>query len=94
MAPALRQGRARSAHQCATVQLDYQLPQRFDLNYTAPADAEGKPQTKRPVIVHRAILGSVERSAERPSAAAPLRLCAAARCVADMARLAAGRSPC
>ena len=42
--------------QCATVQLDFQLPIRFDLSYV---DAENQPQ--RPVIVHRAILGSVER---------------------------------
>jgi len=42
--------------QCATVQLDFQLPIRFGLSYV---DAENKPQT--PVIVHRAILGSVER---------------------------------
>uniref|UniRef100_A0A4W3K0J4 threonine--tRNA ligase n=1 Tax=Callorhinchus milii TaxID=7868 RepID=A0A4W3K0J4_CALMI len=35
-------------HQCATIQLDFQLPLRFNLTY------------KRPVIIHRAILGSVE----------------------------------
>jgi threonyl-tRNA synthetase len=44
------------AHQCATIQLDFQLPIRFDLNYI---DDNG--EKKRPVIVHRAILGSVER---------------------------------
>lgn len=44
------------AHQCATIQLDFQLPIRFDLNYT---DDTG--EKKRPVIIHRAILGSVER---------------------------------
>ncbi|XP_011212417.2 threonine--tRNA ligase 1, cytoplasmic isoform X1 [Bactrocera dorsalis] len=44
------------AHQCATIQLDFQLPQRFNLNYIAD-DGE----KKRPVIIHRAILGSVER---------------------------------
>jgi len=44
------------AHQCATIQLDFQLPIRFDLNYI---DDTG--EKKRPVIVHRAILGSVER---------------------------------
>lgn len=43
-------------HQCATVQLDFQLPIRFDLNYT-----DGSGQKHRPVIVHRAILGSIER---------------------------------
>lgn len=42
--------------QCATIQLDFQLPQRFDLKYR---DSDG--QTKTPVIVHRAILGSLER---------------------------------
>lgn len=42
--------------QCATVQLDFQLPIRFNLEY---ADEDQKLQ--RPVIVHRAILGSVER---------------------------------
>jgi len=44
-------------HQCATVQLDFQLPIRFDLQYKA--EEEGK--FARPVIVHRAMLGSVER---------------------------------
>ncbi|XP_038109362.1 threonine--tRNA ligase 1, cytoplasmic isoform X1 [Culex quinquefasciatus] len=44
------------AHQCATIQLDFQLPIRFNLNYI---DDNG--EKKRPVIVHRAILGSVER---------------------------------
>ncbi len=43
-------------HQCATIQLDFQLPQRFNLNFMAE-DGE----RKRPVIIHRAILGSVER---------------------------------
>ncbi|XP_034475272.1 threonine--tRNA ligase 1, cytoplasmic isoform X1 [Drosophila innubila] len=42
--------------QCATIQLDFQLPIRFNLNYIAD-DGE----KKRPVIIHRAILGSVER---------------------------------
>ena len=46
----------RRKFQCATIQLDFQLPNRFELRY---ADAEGGYQ--RPVIVHRAILGSVER---------------------------------
>merc|ERR1711871_1478266 len=52
-------------HQCATVQLDFQLPIRFDLNYTASSfkNDEGKLEAvyKRPVMVHRAMLGSVER---------------------------------
>jgi len=45
-------------HQCATIQLDFQLPQRFNLSYIS---GEEKSEKKRPVIIHRAILGSVER---------------------------------
>lgn len=44
-------------HQCATIQLDFQLPIRFNLTFVSP-DGDDK---KRPVIIHRAILGSVER---------------------------------
>jgi len=47
-------------HQCATIQLDFQLPIRFDLQYTTGSKEEGK-QFARPVMIHRAILGSVER---------------------------------
>lgn len=43
-------------HQCATIQLDFQLPIRFNLNY---GSEDGN--KKRPVIIHRAILGSIER---------------------------------
>ncbi len=43
-------------HQCATIQLDFQLPKRFDLEYTSSGG-----EKKRPVMIHRAILGSVER---------------------------------
>jgi len=43
-------------HQCATIQLDFQLPQRFDLHYF-----EADQEKKRPVMIHRAVLGSVER---------------------------------
>ncbi|KAJ2777213.1 hypothetical protein H4R18_005268 [Coemansia javaensis] len=43
-------------HQTATVQLDFQLPQRFELKY---ADADGA--ARRPVMIHRAVLGSMER---------------------------------
>lgn len=43
-------------HQCATIQLDFQLPIRFDLQYVG-ADGE----MYRPVMVHRAVLGSLER---------------------------------
>lgn len=42
--------------QCATIQLDFQLPQRFELKYR---DSDG--QCRTPVIIHRAILGSIER---------------------------------
>ncbi len=42
--------------QCGTIQLDFQMPEKFDLNY------EGEDGKKhRPVMIHRAILGSVER---------------------------------
>ncbi|RKP10470.1 hypothetical protein THASP1DRAFT_12799 [Thamnocephalis sphaerospora] len=44
-------------HQTATVQLDFQLPQRFDLTYR-----DATSTACRPVIVHRAVLGSVERT--------------------------------
>lgn len=44
-------------HQCATIQLDLQLSQRFDLAYR---DKQAK-SIDQPVIIHRAILGSVER---------------------------------
>ena len=42
--------------QCATIQCDFSLPERFDLSYI---DEEGKEQ--RPIMIHRALLGSVER---------------------------------
>jgi len=44
------------AWQLGTVQLDYQLPVRFELEYVAPDGA-----MRRPVMIHRAMLGSVER---------------------------------
>jgi threonyl-tRNA synthetase len=45
-------------HQTATIQLDFQLPKRFDLQYDDP----NAPSEKgRPVMIHRAILGSMER---------------------------------
>jgi threonyl-tRNA synthetase len=47
-------------HQCATVQLDFQLPIQFNLQYTTASKEEGQ-QFARPVMVHRAMLGSVER---------------------------------
>ena len=42
--------------QLGTVQLDYNLPERFDLTYTGADNAE-----HRPVMIHRALLGSFER---------------------------------
>ena len=42
--------------QCATIQLDYQMPERFDLKYIGADNAE-----HRPVVIHRAIFGSLER---------------------------------
>jgi threonyl-tRNA synthetase len=42
--------------QCATIQLDYQIPQRFGLKYVGADNAE-----HQPVVIHRAILGSFER---------------------------------
>ncbi|KAI3731474.1 hypothetical protein L1987_62662 [Smallanthus sonchifolius] len=47
----------RRKFQCATLQLDFQLPQRFNLTYSA----EDETKRERPVMIHRAILGSVER---------------------------------
>ncbi|KAN0063845.1 threonyl-tRNA synthetase [Thecaphora frezii] len=51
----------RRHHQCATIQLDFQLPQRFDLEFRKPAAAGSDEQTERPVMIHRAIVGSLER---------------------------------
>ena len=42
--------------QCGTFQLDFNLPERFDLTYTGADDHE-----HRPVMIHRAMLGSFER---------------------------------
>ncbi|KAJ8103468.1 hypothetical protein POJ06DRAFT_1515 [Lipomyces tetrasporus] len=44
-------------HQAATIQLDFQLPQRFELAYRGEDDT----LDHRPVMVHRAVFGSVER---------------------------------
>ncbi|KAI4469075.1 threonine-trna ligase [Holotrichia oblita] len=46
----------RRQHQCATIQLDFQLPIRFNLSYVSETG-----DRRRPVMIHRAILGSVER---------------------------------
>ena len=61
-------------HQTATIQLDFQLPKRFELEYQAPApelEKRGETTTNpellatsgpvTPVLIHRAVLGSVER---------------------------------
>jgi threonyl-tRNA synthetase len=61
-------------HQTATIQLDFQLPKRFELEYQAPApelESRGLTTTDpsllevegpvAPVLIHRAVLGSVER---------------------------------
>lgn len=42
--------------QLSTIQLDFNLPERFDLEYTAEDGSK-----KRPVVIHRAVLGSTER---------------------------------
>lgn len=42
--------------QCTTIQIDFNLPERFDVNYI---DQDGKKQ--RPIMIHRAMLGSIER---------------------------------
>jgi len=47
-------------HQCATIQLDFQLPIRFNLEYNTGSKEKGK-EFARPVMIHRAMLGSVER---------------------------------
>lgn len=42
--------------QCGTIQLDFQLPQRFELEYV-----ENGGEKRRPIVIHRVILGSIER---------------------------------
>lgn len=42
--------------QCGTIQLDFQMPQRFEIDYTG-ADGE----KHRPIMIHRVIFGSIER---------------------------------
>lgn len=42
--------------QCSTVQLDFNLPERFDMHYISADNAK-----ERPIMIHRAILGSLER---------------------------------
>lgn len=42
--------------QCATIQLDFQMPEKFDLTYVNEEN-----QKSRPVVIHRAIYGSIDR---------------------------------
>ena len=42
--------------QCGTIQLDFQMPQRFNLEYTAEDGSK-----KRPIMIHRVCFGSIER---------------------------------
>jgi len=52
----------RRSFQCATIQLDFQLPERFNLKYrSAEEGVNSDKPPNRPVIIHRAILGSLER---------------------------------
>ncbi|MGF2616005.1 threonine--tRNA ligase [Rossellomorea vietnamensis] len=44
------------SHQCATVQLDFQMPEKFDLNYIDEHN-----EKVRPVVIHRAVFGSIDR---------------------------------
>ncbi len=44
------------SHQCATVQLDFQLPEKFDLTYVNEDN-----EKVRPVVIHRAVFGSIDR---------------------------------
>lgn len=44
------------SHQCATIQLDFQMPEKFDLSYIGEDN-----EKHRPVVIHRAVMGSVDR---------------------------------
>jgi len=44
------------SHQCATIQLDFQLPEKFDLTYLNERN-----EKVRPVVIHRAVFGSIDR---------------------------------
>jgi threonyl-tRNA synthetase len=44
------------SHQCATIQLDFQMPEKFDLSYVGEDN-----ERHRPVVIHRAIYGSIDR---------------------------------
>ena len=45
------------SHQCATVQLDFQLPEKFDLTYINEHN-----EKVRPVVIHRAVFGLIDAS--------------------------------
>jgi threonyl-tRNA synthetase len=51
----------RRSFQCATIQLDFQLPERFNLKYRSGEELKEGAAPTRPVMIHRAILGSLER---------------------------------
>ncbi|MDN6067833.1 MAG: threonine--tRNA ligase, partial [Staphylococcus equorum] len=44
------------SHQCGTIQLDFQMPEKFDLNYINENN-----EKEKPVVIHRAIYGSIDR---------------------------------
>ncbi|MEK5038551.1 threonine--tRNA ligase [Sporosarcina sp. FSL K6-3457] len=44
------------SHQCGTIQLDFQMPEKFDLTYI-----DENNEKVRPVVIHRAIFGSIDR---------------------------------
>lgn len=44
------------SHQCGTIQLDFQMPEKFDLSYINEYN-----EKERPVVIHRAIYGSIDR---------------------------------
>ena len=44
------------SHQCATVQLDFQMPEKFELTYINEQN-----EKERPVVLHRAVFGSLDR---------------------------------
>ncbi|RIN26415.1 threonine--tRNA ligase, partial [Staphylococcus succinus] len=44
------------SHQCGTIQLDFQMPETFDLSYINENN-----EKERPVVIHRAVYGSIDR---------------------------------
>ena len=76
--------------QCGTIQLDFQMPQRFDLEYTG-ADGE----KHRPIMIHRVAFGSIERfigiliehyAGKFPTWLAPVRVMAVSEKFSDYAQ--------